>query len=465
MSRPRRARRRGATRSASTFSGWRMVALAAVMLGLTGPGQTVGVSVFVDPMMATLDLTRSQVSAAYLVGTLLASFALPRVGRALDEHGTRRTLLVVALALGVALAGMGAVAGIVTLTLGFVGIRMLGQGSLSLIATNAVAPWFTRRRGFAIGIVTAVGSSLIALVPLLAAWGIGQVGWRSMWVALGVLVVVVLVPIALRGFIDRPADVGQHPDGEAPVEDTDDTDDADDTDGSDDASVGAAMPSTSGPAGVPAVAAKGPARGRDHTRAEALRTPMLWALIGGSVATGMLTTAMAFHQIDLLGEQGLTPVQAAANFLPQTVATFSTVLIVGALVDRVAPRWILLTSMGLLTAAMLAVPFVRPGASAVAYGMALGASGAAARALEAGAVPRLYGLRHLGSIRGVVTALGGASTALGPLALSLGYDATGGYSDVLRWLVVLPVTVAVLGMFAPMPGSPDATDANARRFA
>jgi MFS family permease len=430
-----------------------MVALAAVMLGLTGPGQTVGVSVFVDPMMSALDLSRSQVSAAYLVGTLLASLTLPRIGRALDERGTRRTLLVVALGLGVALAGMGAVAGIVTLTLGFVGIRMLGQGSLSLIATNAVAPWFRRRRGFAIGIVTAVGSSLIALVPLLAAWGIGQVGWRMMWVALGVLVVVVLVPIALRGFVDRPADVGQHPDGVVPsgMQNAD--------------AVGeeVTMPSAGGPAGVPARApvdavvrgSRMPPHGRDHTRAEALRTPMLWALIGGSVATGMLTTAMAFHQIDLLGEQGLTAVQAAANFLPQTIATFSTVLIVGSLVDRVAPRWILLMSMSLLTTAMLAVPFVRPGASAVAYGMALGASGAAARALEAASVPRLYGLRHLGSIRGVVTALGGASTALGPLALSLGYDLTGGYSVVLRWLVVLPVTVAVLAMFAPMPSSPD----------
>lgn len=439
------------------FSGWRMVALAAVMLGLTGPGQTVGVSVFVDPMMATLDLTRSQVSAAYLVGTLLAALALPRIGRMLDERGTRRMLLVVALAYGVALAGMGAVVGIVTLTLGFVGIRMLGQGSLSLIATNAVAPWFVRRRGLAIGLVTAVGSSLIALVPLIAAWGIGRVGWRIVWLGLAALVVVMLVPIALRVFIDRPVDVGQHPDGSGSDEDADGA--AVDVTGR------VTIASTGGPAGVPAHASSTGRYGRDHTRDEALRTPMMWALIGASMATGMLTTGMAFHQIDLLGEQGLTPVEAAAIFVPQTVATFLTVLLVGALVDRVAPRWILLTSMLLLTTAMLAVPFVRPGASAVAYGMALGASGAAARALEAAAVPRLYGLRHLGAIRGVVTALGGASTALGPLALSLGYDVTGGYSDVLRWLVVVPVIVAVLAMLAPVPGPPDGSDANAHRSA
>jgi MFS family permease len=432
-----------------------MVAFAAVMLGLSGPGQTVGVSVFVDPMMAALDLTRSQVSTAYLIGTLLASLVLPRVGRALDDHGTRRTLLVVAVGLGVALAGMGLVAGVVTLTIGFIGIRMLGQGSLSLVATNAVAPWFTRRRGFAIGVVTAVGSSLIALVPLLANLAIGPFGWRATWGLLALLVVIVLVPIALRGFVDRPQDVGQLPDGASPTEGTDGTDGTAQHDGG-----RVTLPASPGPAGVPAVSghvsgADGASdQRRDHTRAEALRTPMLWALIGGSVTTGMLTTAMAFHQIDLLGEQGLTPTQAAANFLPQTIATFGTVLLVGALVDRVAPRWILLTSMLLLTGAMLALPNVRPGATAIAYGMALGAAGAAARSLEAGAVPRLYGLRHLGAIRGLVTALGGASTALGPLALSLGNDLTGGYTEVLRLLVVLPMTVAVLGMFAPMPGEP-----------
>ena len=429
------------------FHGWRMVALAALMLGLTGPGQTVGVSVFVDPMMTALELTRSEVSTAYLIGTLIASLALPRIGRALDDHGTRRTLLVVTLVLGTALVGMSTVAGLVTLTAGFLGIRLAGQGALSLVATNAVAPWFVRRRGLAIGVVTAVGSSLIALVPLLSTWGIDRVGWRLTWIGLGLLVTVVLVPVALRGFVDRPGDVGQQPDGVS------DRDDAGESGAEQDRDL--VVPSAApGPAGVPAVGRVGRDVRRDHTRAEALRTPMLWALIGGTVATGMLTTALAFHQIDLLGEQGLTPVQAAANFLPQTVATFTTVLAVGAVVDRVAPRWILMLSMLLLAVAMLAVPLVRPGATAVAYGVALGSSGAAARSLEAAAVPRLYGLRHLGAIRGLVTALGVSSTALGPLALSLGRDLTGGYVSVLRWLVILPVVVAVLGALAPMPGAP-----------
>lgn len=59
------------------FYGWRMVGLAAICLAMTAPGQTVGVSVFVDPMIEALSLSRSQVSLAYLIGTLTGATTLP----------------------------------------------------------------------------------------------------------------------------------------------------------------------------------------------------------------------------------------------------------------------------------------------------------------------------------------------------------------------------------------------------
>jgi MFS family permease len=397
--------------------------MCALVLGLSGPGQTAGVSVFIDPMIEELGLTRGTLSTAYLVGTLAGAFAMPRIGRLLDQRGARFTLTVVAGAFGVVLAAMSGVVGVVTLVLGFAGIRMLGQGGVSLIATTAVAPWFDRRRGTAIGVTSAVGSALLSLVPLLSAFLIIQLGWRATWVVLGALVWLVLLPVARRGLIDKPVDVDQHVDGLDPD------------------------------ALAAAVAADVRARpvAVDRTRAEALRTPMFWAIAGGVTATGMIGTGLAFHQIDLLGEQGLTPVQAAANFLPQTGAALLATLVVGAMVDRFAPRWVLLVSMAMLAAGMVGVGAVSPGLTAALYGMALGAAGASARALEGAAFPQLFGLQSLGEIRGTVHALSVASTAFGPLALSLGRDLTGSYVPVLLWLLVIPVGVVVLGMFAPDP--------------
>lgn len=408
-------------RAATRFSGWRIVALAAVALGMTGPGQTVGVSVFVDPMMAALELSRSQVSTAYLVGTLAGAVAMPRLGRVIDDHGARVAMAVVGGLFGVVLAAMAGVVGLVTLVLGFTGIRMLGQGGLGLVATTAVAPWFDRRRGLAIGVTTAVGSALMSLIPLGSAAVIAWVGWRGAWLLLAGAAWLIVLPIALRGLIDHPADVGQEADGD-PV----------------------APPEHGSPV-------REHRRAPAYTRRDAMRTPMFWAVVGAVAATGMIGTGLAFHQIDLLGEQGLTPVQAAANFLPQTVAALTTTLGVGAMVDRVASRWVLLVSMLLLAGAMVAVPFLSPGWTAIGYGMLVGSAGSSARALEAASFPKLFGLRHLGSIRGVVTAVSVASTAFGPVALSLGRDLTGSYVQVLLVLLVIPVAVAILGLVAPDP--------------
>ncbi|MFP4635736.1 MAG: MFS transporter [Nitriliruptoraceae bacterium] len=416
-------------RRTTRFSGWRMVVVAAIALGMTGPGQTVGVSVFVDPMIDTLELSRSQVSTAYLIGTLTGSVALPRLGRLIDDRGARVAMAIVGGAFGLVLMAMAGVVGLVTLVLGFIGIRLFGQGALSLVATTSVAPWFDRRRGLAIGVTTAVGSALLSLVPVVVSGALLPLtGWRGAWVALGLAVWLIVVPLAMRGLIDRPSDVGQQPDG-APV-----------------------------PTDEEAAAAAAEAAAVSFSRREAMRTPMFWAVAGGVAATGMIGTGLAFHQIDLLGEQGLTTVEAAANFVPQTVASLTATLLVGAMVDRFASRWVLATSMAMLITAMVMVPLVSPGLLAIAYGMLVGSAGAATRALEAASFPRLFGLAHVGSIRGVVTAISVGSTAFGPLALSLGRDLTGSYVQVLLVLLVIPVAVTIMGLIAEVPTRPERAD-------
>ena len=409
----------GGTGVPRRFSGWRIVALAAVSLALTGPGQTVGVSAFVDPMIDGLALTRSQVSGAYLVGTLTGALAMPRVGSVLDQRGTRFAMTVVGGLFGVVLAAMAGVQGLVTLAVGFAGIRMLGQGGLTLISTTSVSYWFERRRGLAVGLVTAVGSAMMPLTPIAMTPVIAAIGWRAGWLVAAAVVLVVVLPIARLGMIDHPADVGQQIDGVSDEE----------------------------------AERAGPVGGR--TRGEAARTGMFWAISGGVVATGLIGTGMTFHQFDLLGQQGLTPVQAAANFLPQTLAALAASLGAGALVDRVPVRVLLVTAMSLLSASMIALPWVGPDLSVVLYAIGIGASGGTARAVEAAGMPKMFGVRHVGAIRGLVMSLMVGSTAFGPLALSIGRDLTGGYVSVLRLLLVLPAAVAVLAIVSRVPHPPE----------
>lgn len=415
-----------------------MVAICALALALSAPGQTAGISVFVDPMMAALDLTRSQVAFAYLVATLAGSTLLPRIGRLVDEIGPRRALLIIAVGFALALAGTSLVQGFASLTVAFFFLRLLGQGSLPIVASNAVAPWFVRRRGFAIGLTTAFGASLMSLVPIGSAALIRVSGWRVTWLVLAGVIALVLVPLAVRGIVDAPERLAQRPDGAAapgialgiaP--------------GSDPAATSTTPPTPASPAASSAAA-------RDvHavSRSEALRTPAFWVLAGAVASTGAIGTSMKFHQIALLGEQGLDPIEAAANFLPQTAGVLLATIAGGALIDRIRLRWVLLAGMGFLVLAVTIVPSVAPGPTALVYGLLLGAAGSITRVAEAAATPKLYGLRELGAIRGVLRFVSVAASGLGPVVLAVGRDLTGSYGRTLSLMLVLPVVVAIAALF------------------
>ena len=398
---------------------WLSIVLAAgVISAMTAPGQTAGLSVFTDPLIRSLGISRTDLSLSYLVGTLVGAAAQPLVGRALDRWGVRSVTLVIAGLFAAVLFGLSFVQGIVGLTAGYVGVRMLGQGALSLAATTAVARAIQHRRGLALGITSAIGSAGISLAPvgierLVSRVGTGT-GWR--WESLAVAAIV--VPLAF--VLPRRATVQLQP---VPTIDPSDE---------------------FGPA-LPAV---------DWTLRQATRTAMFWVIAASLAASGMLSTGLAFHQIAILGEQGLSPLEAAANFLPQTLTGIITTLLAGALADRLPPRVFIAFAMSTLAGALLLLPWVAPGWSAIVYGLVLGAAGGSLRGMEAAAYVRLFGTRHIGAIRGVAMSIGLASTALGPLAFAVGRSVTGSFTQPALVLALIPLAVAIAGLMVRAPRQP-----------
>jgi MFS family permease len=398
-----------------------MLFMSAVALALTAPGQTAAISVFVDPMLNELGLDRSVIAAAYLAGTLMGALAMPWTGRAIDRLGTRRVMVPVVMVFGAALAGFSLVQDIWGVTLGFLAVRMLGQGALTLIATTAVAVWFDRRRGAALGIVLAIGSVGISLSPLLLERLIADHGWRGVWLLEGLVIWAVLLPIALLGMRDR-----RRPALAAP---------RDETDGDERR---AAQPTVSA----------------GFTRAQALRSPFFWLVTLAVASAALLTTAVAFHQIDLLAERGLRPTDAAANFLPQTVAGLAATVVMGLLSDRVAPRPLLAASTGLLAASLVMGVWITPGWSAIAFGAMIGFGAGGIRALEASTLPRYFGLAHLGAIRGVVLAVGVGASAFGPILFALGREALGSYGPALLAGASIPIGLTLAAFLVAPPPAP-----------
>lgn len=399
----------------TTTSSWadaRVTTAGALIYVLTAPGQTATVSVLIDPMVAELGVSRTLVSTAYLIGTLAGSAALPVVGRAMDRRGARPVLLVLGAVFGAVLVALSTVSGIVGLTAGFVGIRFAGQGALTLVATTLVAYHVQRRLGTAIGIVTAVGSAGISLVPIALEALVAAQGFRTAWLVQGLAVWALILPIAWFGV---PRSRRSDPD--------------------------AATSAKVAPSGRPTGSAR-----------EAMRIPMFWVLCGGIGVLSLVGTALIFHQVDVLGERGLTAAQAAATFLPQTVAGLACTLLIGALLDRVSPRPVMIGSMLLLVVTLVAGGYIGSGWGAVLYGVALGAAGNSFRTVEAAALPRYFGTDSIGEIRGIVHTVAVAASAVGPVLLAIGYDAVGSYRPLLLGLTVLPLALLVGIVLVREPG-------------
>ena len=193
---------------------------------------------------------------------------------------------------------------------------------------------------------------------------------------------------------------------------------------------------------------------------QAIRTPMFWAITAGVVSVYLITTALMFHQISLLGERGLSSIEAAANYLPQTIGALGCTMLAGVLVDRLRQRYVLIGVMAVLSAAMLGLTFVRPGWSALLYGLALGGAQGAIRTVEGDAYPRLFGPAHVGRIRGIAKACAVAASAAGPLIMSWGQEWTGETHTVLIGLLLLPAAVVVAALTAKEPLTPAAPAAS-----
>ncbi|MCR3719541.1 MULTISPECIES: MFS transporter [Prauserella salsuginis group] len=397
----------------------RVVSAAAVALALTAPGQTAAMSVFIDPIIEDLDISRSLVSGAYLIGSLSGTLVLPLLGRLIDRYGPRRIMATIAACFGLILIVSSAASEITGLTAAFIGVRVGGQGALNLVATTTVAIYVHRRRGFAIGLSSAIGTAGISLAPVLLERLIAVADWRTVWIGEGIAVWLLVIPAAL---ILLPRTPPAPPRGG----------EADDR-------------------------PRGPLPTVDWTRGQAMRTGMFWAVAAGVAVCSLVTTGLNFHQVSLLGERGLSATEAAATFLPQTIAGLITAFGLGWLADRFSDRVLIVLTMLLLALATAGAGWVTPGFTAVLYGVALGACANGVRTLEAVAFPRCFGLRHLGAIRGVVHSITVGASAFGPLLVAMGHDVADTYRAILLMLTALPVTVAIAAVLVrtPPPAPPE----------
>ena len=402
--------------------GWVILAVASLGWFISGPGQTYSVSVFVDPIIEDMGWSRTTVSGLYTAGSLTAAASMLFVGRLLDRYGARVMLTIVAVLFGLAALWMSTVDSRLQLYLGFAAIRILGQGSLSLIPSTMVAIWFVRLRGRAtafssLGIVL----SQAAFPPLIFLL-ITQYGWRGAWVALAFIIWGVLLVPAILLARRSPESVGLTPD----------------------AGLGAPSITTEGvPIAHPLAA--------DWALREAMRTRAFWLLLFASIAQSLIGTALIFHQVSLFDSKGLDAGTAAAVLSVMAPAALLGTFLAGYTTDKLPNRYLISAGQLVLLIAMMLTFLVPVPGVAFFYGATLGFGAGFLITISSVIWPNYYGRAYIGSIRGVAASTSVAAAALGPLPFGFLFDLTGTYTTAVLVFLALPASCAVAAFFAVQP--------------
>lgn len=400
------------------YYGWVILAVGTLGMVMTSPGQTYAVSIFIEHFIEDLSLSRSLVSTLYAAGTLIGSLALATVGRQIDRRGSRLMTTVIAVVFGLACIYMGTVQGALTLGLGFVMIRMLGQGSLGLVSQNVINQWWVARRGTIMGLSGMFNSLLgLGLFPVLINWMIPQIGWRLSYMALGVMLLLLMAPLGYLFIRENPEQYGLLPDGdlrrEPPAQET-----------------GQAQ-------------ARGRVVEREMTREEALRTPTFWILAAGASSLTMLSTAIFFHLVSIFADNQLPPSVAASVYVPIAATTALMTLVSGVLLDRISLRYALAASLFLLALSMGLVQVLSSVALALVFGVLWGATTGLFRVVSTVAWAHYFGRRHLGAISGAASTIMIIGAAIGPIPLGVARDLLGSYNLALTLLALIPLGLGV----------------------
>ncbi len=428
------------------FYGWIVWLFSTLGFLFSIPGQTMGMAVFTDAFIDVLGLSRTQLSMAYLFGTMGSAFFLTRAGRWYDRFGGRLMISISSLALGLMVfyisiadwlsAGLVqwfpmTIAGVsimpfLLIFAGYFGVRFFGQGVLTSCSRNVLMMWFVKRRGLVSGLRGICVSIGFSLAPVGLAWLMIEFGWRGALWLLALLVGVGFSLLSLVFVRDNPQSCGLLADGET---------------GLDASTASLSVPS--------------------KTLQQARRTPVFWIASLSLAIHAMFGTALTFHVVSIFAEAGRGRDDAFGYFLPAAVFSTTTNLVASWLVDsyRLKPFMVVMLFAFMLGAVGLLNLSHNWGFWLLAIGF--GAGGGLWGVVSNLSFIRFFGPLHLGEISGLNTSVTVFASAVGPAAFSLGLDAFGNYDAAIQICLVMLVCLTLATILirqdeqsplAPQPG-------------
>jgi len=414
------------------FYGWWIV-LATNIICMIGYGTWLySFGVFFKPMSAEFGWTRAMTAGAYSLRSIEGGIASPIVGWAVDKYGARGVIVVGAIVSGLSFALMP----LVNSLLGFYLIYGIALSTgmsamLYLPAWTVIAKWFRRRLSLAMALL-AVGAGLGGLICAPAsAYLITHFGWRSAFVVLGVVIWVVAIPLALV-VRNSPEEMGLHPDGDAPLDET---------------------PREIDRTSHPEPGDPEPLAPVEYTLGQALRSSAFWMLALAFFFFGMAHSTVTVHTVPALTDAGIPVQKAAFSIGLLTLVSIIGRLSFGFLGDYITKRYLFMVAYALTGLGLLVLMDARTMGMVYVFIFLFGVGFGGTVPLMPAIRAEYFGRAALGKIQGFMNPVMMFAGAVGPIFAGYVFDSTGSYR--IAFMVTGLLTfAAVAAMFFARPSKP-----------
>jgi len=348
-------------------------------------GQSYFIGIFNSSIRADLSITHGQFGTIYASATLLSSLILIWVGKKIDDMEVFKFSMFVIILLSFASYFFSTIKIIPFLFIGIFLLRLSGQGLMSHTATTTVSRFFEKTRGKALSITWLGLSAAEFILPVLIVFLLTIISWREIWFAISLLVLFIL-PITSFLLIKKLK-----------------------LDSREDLKENIINNNI-----------------KQWTRYEVIKDFRFYIIALNMLGMPSVATGVFVYQSFIISSKNWGPFVFAQSFMVYSVLSVITLSISGYLIDKFTSRKLLIyMNIPLLLAVMVLNLFDNPLSSFILLGL-IGISNGFANVLGSSTWAEIYGVKYIGGIKAITTAMMVFATATGAATFGILIDV--GYS-------------------------------------
>ena len=335
-------------------------------------GQSYFLGLFNSSIREALSITHGQFGSIYASATLCSSLLLIWVGKKIDDVNIFKFAFFVIILLSFACFFFSRITSVFLLFIAIFLMRFSGQGMMSHTASTTISRYFTKTRGRALSISWFGLSSAEFIMPVLMVYLLTFIDWQNLWLIFSISVLIIL-PIASFLLIKNL--------------------NLDSREANDE--------------NIKEVEIK------QWKRREVIKDYRFYIISSNMLAMPWIFTGFAVFQSFVQTSKGWGPYVIAQSFMSYSVLSVLTLFLSGFLIDKFTSRKLLIyMNIPLLLSVIVLFFFDTPITAFIFLGL-VGISNGFANILGSSTWAELYGVKYLGSIKALTTALMVFATAFG----------------------------------------------------